>query len=470
MSNMQTVSQLPPAIEHPDEPVGNDVRRRLRQVEPKGLRTYTPSLAVLDKSAGWKHWTPEGRTLIDFTSGVLVANLGHNPVRWWKRVTDYMQMSALDSIEDADGFAPMVTLTAYNGVTDVEVQACERLLANMRREPGGGRMEQVLWAASGSEAIQKSLWASMIRRPGQEMLLATRRGFHGKKGLACAVTGSEQDPERDPRVRFLSFPTDACCDIEQRKQPLDLAPYEAELERLWDDLGERICCVITEPYLGGGGSFHPQPEYLQLLERFCRDHDIIFILDEIQSNFGRTGPMYAYTHYGLEPDIVCLGKGMGNGVPVSAAVGRADVLGLLNFGEASDTWSANPLASAAVLATLDEFESTDVLERGQRLSQTIESGLSRLKDTGVVANIRGEGTVWGIECCEVGSRSANEVANACVETCYRGDDGGYAIHLLGPLSGKVIRISPPLVTPIDEAERAFGVMFELFQKLAKQLN
>src|SRR5579885_3325117 len=100
------------------------------------------------------------------------------------------------------------------------------------------------------------------------MILSTRFGFHGKKGLAGAVTGSERDPERDPRVRFISFPREECMNIASRQQPIDLAKYEAELDALWKELGNRICCLITEPYLGGGGSFHPQKEYLQLLERF----------------------------------------------------------------------------------------------------------------------------------------------------------------------------------------------------------
>ena len=89
--------------------------------------------------------------------------------------------------------------------------------------------EQVLWAASGSEAIQKAIWAALDRRPGADMILATRYGFHGKKGLAGAVTGSETDPERDPRVRFIGFPAQECATIELRRQPLDLAPYIADL-------------------------------------------------------------------------------------------------------------------------------------------------------------------------------------------------------------------------------------------------
>ena len=107
-------------------------------------------------------------------------------------------------------------------------------------------------------------------------------------------------------------------------------------------LAEKIGTLITEPYLGGGGSYHPPKAYLQLLERFCRDNDIVFILDEVQSNFGRTGSMFAFETYGLEPDIVVLGKGLGNGVPVAAAVGRADIFAALDYGEGSDTWSAQP--------------------------------------------------------------------------------------------------------------------------------
>src|SRR5690606_17368750 len=116
-------------------------------------------------------------------------------------------------------------------------------------------------------------------------------------------------------------------------------------------------------------------EYLQLLESFCRQHEIVFILDEVQANFGRTGSMYAFTEYGVEPDIVVLGKGMANGVPVDAAVGRADLFAKLGYGEASDTWSGHPLGCAAVLATLDEFEQTDVLGHAAMLSQVLEKGL-----------------------------------------------------------------------------------------------
>jgi 4-aminobutyrate aminotransferase-like enzyme len=466
MSAMADTSKQSAAIQHPGEDSSNALRRRAAAVEPAALRTYTPSLAVLARSQGCYHWTPEGRKLADFTSGVLVANLGHNPTRWWKRVLEYL---GVDAPPRGSEFFSASTLTAYNALTPLEVEASERLVANLRAQPGGARMEQVLWAATGSEAVQKAIWAALDRREGQDVILATRHGFHGKKGLAGAVTGSERDSDRDPRVQFISFPTEECQNVGRRRQPLDLAPYENELRSLAAELGRRICCLVTEPYLGGGGSYHPQKEYLQLLERFCRQHDIVFILDEVQANFGRTGPMYAFTHYGVEPDIVILGKGLGNGVPVDAAAGRADLFARMHYGEGSDTWSASPLGCAAVLATLDEFETTDVLDHARRLSEVIETGLCRLTELEIVAHVRGEGLVWGVECAALEDHSAEAIAVACVEACYLGDASGRAIHLLGPLAGKVLRVSPPLVMPLDEARDYLEAMFHIFSSVERRL-
>jgi 4-aminobutyrate aminotransferase-like enzyme len=457
--------EMTEAIAHLGEDASNELRRRSLAVEPTALRTFTPSMAVLARSEGCYHWTPEGRKLADFSSGVLVANLGHNPARWWNRVLKYM---GLDAIPGGVESVAAATLTSYNALTPLEVQASERLVANLRAQPGGSRLEQVMWAATGSEAIQKAIWAALDRRSGQDIILATRHGFHGKKGLAGAVTGTEQDAERDRRVRFLGFPTSECQSVERRRQPLDLAPYRNELAKLAAEFGSRICCLVTEPYLGGGGSYHPQKEYLQLLEQFCRQHDIVFILDEVQSNFGRTGSMYAFTQYGIEPDVVVLGKGLGNGIPVDAAVGRADLFANMHYGEGSDTWSAHPLGCAAVLATLDEFETTDVLSNARELSKVLEAGLCRLVDSGAVAHVRGEGVVWGVECAAVGAESAEQIANSCVVACYLGDASGRAIHLLGPLAGKVIRVSPPLVMPPADARLYLDTMFDIFSAVARR--
>lgn len=456
------------SIEHPNEPASNAVRRLIEEREPTSLRTFTPTQLAIAKSAGVFHWTAEGRKLYDYTSGVLVANLGHNPVEWQRRLLDYLGWSV--ALPDAQYFEA-APLTAYNAISHLEAEAVRRLTANLQAPAGGRRLEQILWAASGSEAVQKALWAALARDPRRDLIIATRDGFHGKKGLAEAVTGSEQDRNRDPRVRFVPFPKEECRDVSMRDTPFNPAPYRAELDAIARE-GRGIACLITEPYLGGGGSFHPPKAYLQLLQAFCREHDIVFILDEIQANFGRTGHMYAFETYGLEPDIVVLGKGLGNGIPVACAAGRRDIFGALSYGEASDTFSAHPLGAAAVLATLDIFESQDILGQARRASRIIERGLVNLKRLPFVSHVRGEdgGMVWGVELTEFAGHSANEVANACVLSAYRGDEQGRAVHVMGPLAKKVLRIAPPLTMTEAEAADSVAVLGTCFAAVEKHLS
>jgi 4-aminobutyrate aminotransferase-like enzyme len=369
----------------------------------------------------------------------------------------------------AEDYFPALPMTAYNAVTPMEIEATRRLVELLQSRPGGKRLEQVMWAASGSEAIQKALWAALARDRTRDMIVATRFGFHGKKGLAGAVTGSENDRERDPRVRFISFPIAECADVSQRGATFDPTLYRKELDALAHQFGARLAALITEPYLGGGGSYHPPAAYLQVLEDVCRERDLVFILDEVQSNFGRTRELFAYEAYSIEPDIVVLGKGLGNGVPVAAAVGRADILGSLEYGEGSDTWSANPIACAAVLTTLEEFAGRDILAHSRRMSAIIEEGLVGLKKLPFIARVRGEegGMVWGVETADHGGRTAAEWANALVLACYQGDGhGGPGIHLLGPLARKVVRIAPPLTITEKEARDSMDLMARALARLA----
>jgi 4-aminobutyrate aminotransferase-like enzyme len=451
-------------ISFPGEDRSNAVRRAIAELEPRALRTFTPTQAVLAKSAGIFHWTPEGRRLYDYSSGVLVANLGHNPRPWLNRFAECLGWTNLLG-SDGPAYVEAVPLTAYNAITEIEADASRRLVELMQSARGGSRMQQVLWAASGSEAVQKALWAALHRDHQRDIILATRDGFHGKKGLAGACTGNEQSPDRDERVKFIGFPKNECMDVSLRGRPFDAAPYRRELDALWTEFGCRINCLITEPYLGGAGSFHPPAEYLQLLETFCRAHDVVFILDEVQANFGRTGSLFAYETYGVQPDVVVLGKGLANGGAVSAAVGRAELFASLDYGEGSDTFSANPIACAAVLATLDIFEANDIIGHTRRVAKIVEGGLERLKQLPFVRHVRGEGMVWGVEMCDFAGRSGNEWAVECVRAAYVGKPGGDGIHLLGPLAGKVIRISPPLVITETEATESLDLMFRFFQSL-----
>jgi len=153
---------------------------------------------------------------------------------------------------------------------------------------------------------------------------------------------------------------------------------------------------------------------------------------------------------------------------VAAAVGRKDLFAALDYGEGSDTWSANPLCCAAVLATLDEFESRDVLGDARKASAVIEAGLLKLKELPFVAHVRGEngGMVWGVETQDHAGHSAAEWANAIVLACYRGESGGDAIHLLGPLAKKVVRIAPPLTITVAEARAVMDLLYRLIAPLA----
>lgn len=450
-------------LHHPDEPTGNAVRRQIAEREPRGQRTWTPTMAVIARSAGVFHWTADGRRLYDFTSGVLVANLGHNPVRWLQNLSNRMGWNELGT---PDGFVPASPLTAYNAVTNSESAAITAFVYLLQRTTGGGRLEQVVWAASGSEAVHKAVAACWAFDPTRDIVLAARHGYHGKKGLAGAVSGCETDPERDPRVVFFSFPMDECRDVSERGNRIDLIRSHDELVGITRRFGRRIGTMITEPYLGSAGSFHPPAAYVQMLQSFCRDNCILFVLDEVQSNFGRTGSMFAFERYGLEPDLVVLGKSLANGVPVGAVAGRADVLGSLDFGAASDTFSGNPLACAAVLATLDAFAENDVLGRVRETSPILEERLCRLKRLPFIAHVRGEagGMVWGIETCDFAGRTASDWANDCVLAAYRGD-GAEGVHLLGPLANKVIRIAPPLVITPAEATAAVELLEAAWRKL-----
>ncbi len=460
-------------IQFAGEARSNAVRQVVAEHEPSALRTFTPSQAVFAKSAGVYHYTPEGRRLYDFSSGVLVSNLGHNPRRWMQRFAKSMNWTPellFGAPErSADAYCDAITLTAYNGITEIETLAVSRLLKSVQSTPFGKRLDTIMWAASGSEAIQKALWAALARDRTRDMILATRFGFHGKKGLANAVTGSEKDAERDPRVRFISFPMEEISDHSLDFDAISLEKYEQELKDLWHQFGPRLTCLITEPYLGGGGSYHPPAKYHQMLQKFCRDHDMLFLFDEVQANFGRTGAMYAFEKYGVEPDMVILGKGLGNGVPVAAVACPGSVVAHMKYGEASDTWSANPLACAAVLATLDEFEAEDLMPHITSLEPLFFAGLDRLKESGLVTHVRGEAGVYGIECCAAGELTPSEVAAKIVEACYLGD-GKDGVHLLGALAGKVLRIAPPLTITAEQVRHSFDLMYKFVIRLAEKLQ
>ena len=409
-------------IEHDSEPQANALRRALAASTGWAQRTRTPTLAAIERAQGARLWTVDGRRLIDFASGVLVANLGHRHKEFERR---YRRLCA------------KLPRTSYNMLTPVEVDAARRLLDTMADNPNA---QKVLWAATGAEAVQKALWAALRRDPGRTRILATRGGFHGKKGLAGEVSGEDTSNQN---VHFIDFPRD---DVLSEDAVL------AQLDQLADRFPNQIALLITEPYLGAAGSYHPQHWYHRALQHWCNHHGVAFIFDEVQSCFGRTGRMYAYQTYGVTPDLVVLGKGLANGEPAAAVVGRADCIDSLDYGEASDTFSGNPRACAAVCATLDIFERESIVEAMRPAAQRLHELLHDLKGRfQFIRAVRGEGMVFGIE------MDSGDIANRCILEAYRARTKR-GVHFLGPLAEKVLRVSPPLTIPLDDLDDAHRLL------------
>jgi acetylornithine/LysW-gamma-L-lysine aminotransferase len=228
-----------------------------------------------------------------------------------------------------------------------------------------------------------------------------------------------------------------CVDIACRDRPFDPAPYRREVEALKSEYGRRLGVLITEPYLGGSGSYHPPKEYLRLLQDFCRDNDIILILDEVQSNFGRTGNLFAYETYGLEPDIAVLGKGLGNGVPIGAVVTREEIPKKLAKAAHGTTFGGNPLTAAAALATIDQILEKNLPQHAAELGAYFMERLRAIKSP-LVREVRGLGLMVGVELKVKAQRFLLELL----------ERGVIAI----PAGNTVLRFLPPLVLTKDDAD------------------
>lgn len=410
------------AIEHNNEPLANEIRKTADVCIGRGQSTYTPTQLVVGKAKGRYLYTVDGRKLVDFTSGVLVQNLGYSHSAFEKYSARYKKG---------------LPRNAYNMVSPLHVEASRRLLKSMKSNP---KAQKMLWAASGSEGIQKAMWTALKLHPERPIMVATRFGFHGKKGLAGDVTG---DSSSNPSVRFISFPL---ADV----QPPEF--YQAELDALANEYPNQISLLITEPYLGAKGSYHPPVWYHQLLQKWCNTNDIPFIFDEVQSCFGRTGNMFAYETYQVQPDLIVLGKGLANGEPAAAVAGRADLIDALKYGEGSDTYSGSTSACAAVCAALDVFKEESIVKCGRRAGKKIKAGLEALaRDFSFISAVRGEGMVYGVEI------KNDVIANQCVLEAYRATKRK-GVHFLGPLAGNVLRVSPPLTITDDEIAEAFDLL------------
>jgi 4-aminobutyrate aminotransferase-like enzyme len=236
---------------------------------------------------------------------------------------------------------------------------------------------------------------------------------------------------------------------------------DKHLEALDDAVRANSCGslagVLIEPYQGAAGFIFPPAGYLKRLENWARDRGLLFAVDEVQSSYGRTGSQWGHTHEGLEPDLMCVGKGIGCGVPVAAIVGRGEVFACLGKGEMSSTVGGNPVASAAVIAVLEIMERERLAENARRMGPLI---MERLRATQEkcrhLGEVRGRGLVMGIEL--VRDKKTKEPAPELIpQIIDRSAENGLLVGAVG-IFGNVIRVAPPLVITEAEAHESCDIM------------
>jgi 4-aminobutyrate aminotransferase-like enzyme len=222
--------------------------------------------------------------------------------------------------------------------------------------------------------------------------------------------------------------------------------------------------LIVEPYQGTSGFVFPPAGYMKRLEEWAKKYGIVFILDEVQSSYGRTGKMWALEHESLKPDILCLGKGIGSGAPIAAVISTTEVFSALSTGEMSSTMGGNPLCCAAALAVLEVMEEENLVEKAARHGEYLKSHLSRLAEKfEVIGDIRGMGLVYGIEFVksrktkEPAAELAKEIVTRCVAN-------GLMCGKLG-IHGNVMRVAPPLVITPEQIDQSVAILEKALRNL-----
>ncbi len=383
----------------------------------------------------------DGNHLLDFASGIAVTNLGHTP----EDVVRAVQAQAERFLHTSFNVVP------YEGY----IELCERL---NRIAPGSGPKKTFL-ANSGAEAVENAIKIARAytRRQG---VVVFDHAFHGRTYLAMTMTHKV-----GYRQGFAPF----CAEVYRTPFPYAYRAPEADAsawamrelrELVLHHIGAgNVAAVVIELVLGEGGFVDAPVPFVRELSSFCKEHGIVLVVDEIQTGFGRTGALFACEHYGVDPDLVTLAKGLGSGLPISAVVGRAEIMDAPVEGAIGGTFGGNPLACAAALAVLDRFEAEGgaILKRIRAVGERIGARLSAWKTRfPVIGDVRGIGPMRGIEL--VVDRQTREpdkhAAQALARYCYQ-----HGVVVLGAGTyGNVIRLAPPLTLEDDELDEGLAVL------------
>lgn len=413
--------------------------------EPPCMTDQLP--VVWDHGEGVWIWDVDGNKYIDFTSGVLVTNIGH---------------SHPDHVQAIQKQAERL-MNCYSFPTPERVTLSERLVKLFP-----SNIDKVFLLTTGAEATEAALRIAK-RYTSKHEVLSFFGGFHGRTYGPMSVAGS-----MGTRRKFgpalpggIMAPYANCyrCFYDKVHPECDFFCLK-QLDRIIEssssgDLGT----VITEPYQGGAGFIFPPDGWLKALETWCQQRDLILIIDEVQSSFGRTGKMFMIEWEDVRPQMICLGKGFGSGMPASALAGESKIFECMKPGEMSSTTGGNPLASAASHAVLDIMEREKLADHALYVGTYLKSRLQELVNKHQnLGEVRGKGLVMGLEIVsdKAAKKPSPELTQQIIFKC-----GEYGM-LLGRvgLHGNVIRIAPPLV--IQEAEADLGV--EIFDRVLSEVE
>ena len=408
----------------------------------------------------------DGNRLLDFAAGIGVTNLGHGEPAVVAAIREQLERFVHTSIN----------VVAYEGY----VRLAERLNALM---PGPGPHKTYL-ANSGAEAVENAVKFARAFT-GRQAVISFTHGYHGRTYMALALTakahpykvGFAPFPAEVYRAEYPDFyrwpgvaagqpPTgsEVCPGDGPVATPCGLGrclcheAFTAFAEMARVQIGEQhVAAVVIEPVTGEGGFIPAPPPFLALLRRWCDEHGVVLIFDEVQTGFGRTGTLFACDQLGVAPDLLVLAKGLGNGMPISAVVGRSAILDSVVIGGVGGTYCGNPLACAAALAVLDRFADPAVLaharQLGERLRGRLEAWYGRFPRIG---NVRGLGPMRALELvADRHTRAPDKpAAVALVKYCY---EHGVIVIPCGT-NGNAVRFLLPFSTTLEQLDEGLDVM------------
>jgi 4-aminobutyrate aminotransferase/diaminobutyrate-pyruvate transaminase/4-aminobutyrate aminotransferase/(S)-3-amino-2-methylpropionate transaminase len=242
--------------------------------------------------------------------------------------------------------------------------------------------------------------------------------------------------------------------------------------RILEDKGVRpsqVAGVILETYQGGGATFAPK-DYIQALARWCREHDILLIFDEIQAGFGRTGTLFGFEHYGVVPDLICCGKGISSSLPLSAVIGRPDVMDLYGPAEMTSTHTGNPVCAVAALASLRKIVEGGLVENARTMGEVLLDGLERIRKrhSQIIGAVHGRGLVAGLHMVKRGSKDPDgDLAFSIVEKAFQ---KGLLMFAPVGFGGATVKISPPLTITKEAVLDGLSALGEAIDESSRELG